>query len=340
MAALLTELNQQPAALRAFTRYYQQNPHLLDLSGEAYHLPWVLTGMGASYHAAAVGALHLNAQGIEAEAVEAVDLVHYSTAQRMGPRILIYFSQSGSSGEVERLLSIIDSRVRLVAVTNEPGSPLAQGAQIVLPLIGGEEQWVAGKTYVNSLALAWLLARRAGGSTPRDLFGALDQLAAQMDDALQPTTQVVEQLSATFENCAPLVFAGHGPHALTARAAAMVLSEWPKVSTLHFGIGAFRHGFIEAAGPAAGAVIFSAPGPTQASALELAAELHEYGVRVLRVEQGRLLEPNETPRPSPVVDEFLCPLLDILPFQLYADALAQARGITGFRYISKIVRQM
>lgn len=38
-------------------------------------------------------------------------------------------------------------------------------------------------------------------------------------------------------------------------------------------------------------------------------------------------------------DEYLSPLLDILPAQLYADALAKQQGIEpGFRHLTKVVK--
>jgi glucosamine--fructose-6-phosphate aminotransferase (isomerizing) len=121
----------------------------------------------------------------------------------------------------------------------------------------------------------------------------------------------------------------------------MTLSEWPKRPALYAGLAAFRHGFIEASRPGMGAVIFASPGATQASALKLAAELHSYGARVALVAGGQVFSPGE-PVPEPAeTDEYLAPLLDIIPVQLYADALAKNLGIQpGFRRIAKVVRKL
>ena len=90
-----------------------------------------------------------------------------------------------------------------------------------------------------------------------------------------------------------------------------------------------------------GAVVFAPPGESQASAHWLAAELAGYDLKVLLVHNGVLLLPGETPPQADGVDEFLSPILDILPVQLFADALAKARGITpGFRYINKVVQKL
>jgi fructoselysine-6-P-deglycase FrlB-like protein len=123
--------------------------------------------------------------------------------------------------------------------------------------------------------------------------------------------------------------------------AAMMLSEWARVPALGTGAGAFRHGLIEIVEPGVGVVLFAAPGPGYASTCALAEELRGYGATVLIVEHGRSRAVGER-APAPLVgDEFLAPLLDIVPVQLFTAALAVARGAgTSFRHISKVVTQI
>ena len=76
----------------------------------------------------------------------------------------------------------------------------------------------------------------------------------------------------------------------------------------------------------------------------MADELAGYQARVLLVENGRVVTPSEASEASkaePALDEFLSPLLDIIPIQLYARALANAQGIPpGFQHISKVVTRL
>ena len=70
-------------------------------------------------------------------------------------------------------------------------------------------------------------------------------------------------------------------------------------------------------------------------------ELGEYGAKILLIENGRMRGLEEDSPPDTGVDEFLSPLLDILPVQIAADWLVRTSGIEpGFRYISKVVRQL
>jgi fructoselysine-6-P-deglycase FrlB-like protein len=145
---------------------------------------------------------------------------------------------------------------------------------------------------------------------------------------------------AAFDIRQPLLFTGHGPHAATARQAAMMMSEWSKLPALNAGIGAFRHGFIETIRPGYGVVVFTSPGLTQPSACKLASELSSYGANVLRIENGRVLKADAAGEESKI-DEFLTPILDIIPVQIYTESLAIALGLApGFNYISKVVRSL
>ena len=61
----------------------------------------------------------------------------------------------------------------------------------------------------------------------------------------------------------------------------------------------------------------------------------------LAVENGLVRSPGEPLPANHTLDEFLSPLLDIIPIQLYAGALARSLGIQpGFRYIHKVVTRL
>jgi len=73
----------------------------------------------------------------------------------------------------------------------------------------------------------------------------------------------------------------------------------------------------------------------------LASELVGYGARVLIVEHGHTRSLDEAPTAAFEIDEFLAPLLDVIPAQIFADALARKLGVgPGFRYIGKVVTQL
>ena len=138
-----------------------------------------------------------------------------------------------------------------------------------------------------------------------------------------------------------LIFTGYGPHSATARQAAQTVAEWAKITAMGISAGALRHGFIELVGDVAGFVLFTPPGNSVALAHQLAADLEQIHARLITVENGWTIGMENGPGPLEPVDEFLSPLLDVLPIQLFSEAMAVQRGIQpGFRHISKIVRQL
>ncbi|MBI4927935.1 MAG: SIS domain-containing protein [Anaerolineae bacterium] len=340
MIPLFKELAEQPQALRELANHYRREPGLLDLPTAQVGCPWVFTGMGASYHAAWIGALAFGSFGLPVQAIETVDLIHYSRLPEVGGWI-VYVSQSGSSGEVNPFFQHLPAGNKLAALTNTLDSDLAKQARWVLPMCAGEETLIASKTFVNSLGVLWMLARKVAGVWNNQETGQLEQVADHAEQILAASAAIRERFLAFYDPASPLLFLGHGPHAATARQAAMGMSEWAKIPALYAGMGAFRHGFIESVRPGLRVVMISPPGKTRASALTLARELSDYGARVLLIENGQLHDVDEEPFEGPLMDEFLSPLLDILPIQIAMDGLAVAAGIEpGFRFISKVVRQL
>ena len=241
---LMDEINQQPGALRALAATLFDGERLAAFDRLPTPSAPLLTGMGASYHAGLIAAFHLRSLGIPAEAIEAVDLLNYSLPAVADRQVLLYISQSGSSGEVDPILDRLSSHLRLISLTNNPLSSLSLISQHALSMAAGEETLIAGKTYLNTLAVLWLLARHWGGvidgSERRALLDAADRAETILGQAANTQTRFLE----TFGPAPRLLFLGHGPHAVTAREAAMTLSEWAKVPALHSGVGAYRHGFI------------------------------------------------------------------------------------------------
>src|SRR5438552_13813772 len=136
------DIAQQPAALRAVSGYYQASAGAARLAAAPIGRAPILTGMGASYHAALAIVPYFHSLGVPALAVEAIDLLYYNQALLQDARPLIFISQSGASAEVAALTELLPPGVALLAVTNDAESLLAQRAQLVLPTLAGKESGV------------------------------------------------------------------------------------------------------------------------------------------------------------------------------------------------------
>lgn len=336
MNSFYTEIQQQPAALRTLVAHYRQDMNNSTIAGLRVPRRVLLTGMGASYHAALWASYLLQTRGIWAIAVEASDLLYFSAILLKDVDQVIFISQSGASAEVLPVFGLLTSTTQLIGITNDMDSPLAKQAHVVLPLVAGDETTVATKTYLNSMACLWLLCQNWHHGYHEDDYQTLSRLATAVEQLLERreinAAEWVEQLSLV----SPLYFLGHGLHITTARQSAMMLGEWAKRAAIGTSIGAFRHGPIEVVAPGTGVVMLGAGGITDTSTENLASELQSYGAKVISVIEGQ-----SRTRGERNFDEMLSPLLDVIPAQLFAEAMARHLGIApGFRHIHKVVQRL
>src|ERR1700754_910075 len=100
----------------------------------------ILTGMGSSNYATIPLELLLARRGLPVWRIQTSRLLE--TPEMITPRTLLWItSQSGRSGEVVALLRGLsrEHTTTVVAVTNDPESPLALGADCVAELHSGSE---------------------------------------------------------------------------------------------------------------------------------------------------------------------------------------------------------
>ena len=77
------------------------------------------------------------------------------------------------------------------------------------------------------------------------------------------------------------------------------------------------------------------------SLIDLAQELERYGASVLLVEHGHTRRPADLAPSDHAVEMDLAPIVDIVPVQIFVEALARARGpAPGFRHIEKVVTRL
>jgi glucosamine 6-phosphate synthetase-like amidotransferase/phosphosugar isomerase protein len=178
----------EPAALAALLdTYTAEQPHAdIDLLGARRV---VLLGMGSSYFAAHAAAVALRARGVDAH----VELA--SAATPMPPSadtIAIGISASGGSEETVEALRRHHGTSRTVAITNAPESAIAEGADVVLPLLCGDEAGgIACRSYLLTHAVLQLLC----GTDPaaiRAAIPALEGIIGTTDVWLDPLVTLLD----------------------------------------------------------------------------------------------------------------------------------------------------
>ncbi|MGC5012638.1 SIS domain-containing protein [Streptosporangium sp. DT93] len=145
----------------------------------------LLLGMGSSRYAARVAALRMRAAGVDAVAEYASAASSYPP----GPGTLVVaISATGGSRETLDAVARHRGRSFVLALTNAPDSPVTEGADLVVPMLAGEERGgVSCRTFQHTLALLLALTARLtahptaqAGLTP-DASTARNGLTAQSD---------------------------------------------------------------------------------------------------------------------------------------------------------------
>jgi glutamine---fructose-6-phosphate transaminase (isomerizing) len=309
-------LDTQTAALRRF---------VADLPPRSFaHV----AARGSSDHAATYGTYALAALGGMPVALATPSLhTIYAAPPRLVGALVVGISQSGQSPDV---VSVLEEGRRqgqpTLAITNDASSPLARAADHVLELGAGEERSVAAtKTYTAQLAavalLAALLRERAGqGDALAALGGAPEAIGRTLalDDA-------VAELSVRYRFASRCLVLARGFNYATAKELALKLKELAGLLADAASSADFRHGPIALVEPDFPALLFAPTGRARDDMLALAQELHARGGDVLLIGDSDEAPVGRALRLPFSVDEWLSPLVTIVPGQLLALYIAQAR---------------
>lgn len=282
----------------------------------------VLTGQGSSLAACGPAVLRLQAAGLAAWAVETDELLH--AARPVADRedtLVVVVSQSGRSAEVVDLTGLPGVRGRVLAVTNNAGSPLAGAAGGVVLTRAGEEATVSCKTYVATLAaLAWVAEALCGGDARRVVDELADAIPVLRESAAALTERSAAR-AAWAAGARHAVFTGRGAGRAAAETGALIVKEAAAFPAQALGTAAFRHGPLELAGPELALVIVENP-VTAAFDRRLAVE-----AAAARACVAVLSPASDDPLwRMPVVPDVARPLVEVLPFQELSVGLARAAG--------------
>ncbi|MBO0868046.1 MAG: iron dicitrate transport regulator FecR [Micromonosporaceae bacterium] len=187
----LADLEEKPAALRELATTLAADDPWAGLTRRISRV--LLLGMGSSRIAAMPVAARLRAAGIDAVA-------EYASAARLYPpdpwTLVVAVSARGTTAEP---IAAVAGYPRYAAVTNTPDSPLAKGAELVVPTQAGVERGgLASRSYLHALIMLEVLASRLIGDG-RDLPGlcrraadAIEDLLDRRDSWLGPAVQLLD----------------------------------------------------------------------------------------------------------------------------------------------------
>jgi glucosamine--fructose-6-phosphate aminotransferase (isomerizing) len=252
----------------------------------------------------------------------------YHAQPRMEGALVIGISQSGRSPDI---VAVVEEARRqgavTLAITNDERSPLAAAAELVLPLRSGEERAVAAtKTYTAQLlAVAMVSAALQDDAGAWEELARVPALAASAIELNRPQVGVAER----FADRARLIVIGRGYNMATAFEIALKVKETCGVTADPYSSADFLHGpvaLLERGLPLM--VVAPAAAPFDDELDALAALAQERGAPLIAItDSARLLAQADVGLPLPEgVPEWLSPVAAVIPGQMWAQALAEARG--------------
>jgi len=289
----------------------------------------VFSGMGSSYFAGIYGAILFNRGGKKAVAVEASELSVSYRSLLDKDTLLVAISQSGQSSETLELVKSVDG-VNTLVVTNKAGGELAQTARCGwVDIIAGEEKTTSTKTYTNTLAALFLLARHVFGISisgwKKETLDALDIMRSWLSHVEKLGREIWSFLSGVKY----LVYMGSGFSHVSASHAALITGEMSGELAAVTTVGEFFHGLIEQVDQRYGFIAFNAASFVSPDFQKACSQVVEAGGRLVRIGgESELLQGEKHClhiRASFPKDLFAC-WAEIVPVECFAYIYSLERG--------------
>ena len=303
----------------------------------------VIAARGTSDHAAiyaqyVLGVRHRLSVGLGTPSIVSL----YGGVPDFTDALVIGISQSGASPDIVAVIAAARAQgAPTIAITNDPGSPLAAAADRMIALSAGTERAIAAtKTYTAELlAVALLSAALTDDPADRAAVAAIPETLGRAL-ALEPRIERIatDQAAAT----RALVIA-RGFEYATAREWALKLKELAHVFADPYSSADFQHGPVALVEPGVPVLAVVRAGAPEADLTILLGRLRSDLRAELMVvsDVAAALDLATWPVPLPAgTPEWLGPLVSIVPCQLHAMHLTRARGLDPDRprNLAKVTR--
>jgi glucosamine--fructose-6-phosphate aminotransferase (isomerizing) len=292
----------------------------------------VTIGRGSSDHAATYARYLVETRlGVLSASLSPSIFSVFKAPLSLANTLCLAISQSGQSPDLlASARAARDSGAIVVALVNDPDSPLAELASVVLPQGAGPEKSAAAtKSFITSLsAIAQMVALWSDDSAMQAALPGLPLALAQAwGEDWSPCRDMLRDAD-------HLYTVGRGLHLAIAQEAAHKLKETCMIHAEAYSSAEVLHGPNELAGKDFPVLLFRSEDASDASVLEAARRLAAQGASVVMAggrDPGALPVPR-APHPA------LAPILQIQAFYRMANALACERGYSPDqpRHVQKV----
>ena len=330
-AQMLREIFQQPAVWRALTGHADA---YADAAAEARRRGATtirLVGHGSSDNAASFAVYAFGLLPAWTAFRDSISLpIYYGSQVDLRGSTVVALSQSGRTPDVLEYVQHARARGAFtVAVTNDLDSALAEAAETTLPLAAGPEEAIAAtKTYTAQIGALALLAACAGGQREAYVAGIRDA-ADQLDAALPDLEAATARLARGLRSLDRLFAVGRGPEFSTAREISLKLLETCRVAAEPLTATDLAHGPVAALDVNFAVWAIATRDQSLPTVREAVDRARKTGATV--IVSGNAADTVDhaehvVPVPEPSLP-LLAPLLSVAPGQLFARALAAAKGL-------------
>ena len=337
---MLQEIAEQPAVLE----------RTIAAEGEKYHRLGkflrkkdidliVIVARGSSDNASLFGRYLLEVTaGIPVSLAAPSVYTLYNAKIDLSRALVIGVSQSGEGADINQVLeSAKASGAYTLGITNEADSTMARLADEGLLIHAGREKSVAAtKTYTGQMLHFYMLARELAENKLE--FERIPEYTARALE-LRPEVEKIVERYVFMENC---VIVGRGMNYGNSYEMALKLMETCYVVAERFSSADFFHGPLAIVERRFPVVLFGPTGVTKKSSVELLNRLRELNADCLAITNDAdiaKMARNSLILPSDI-DEFLSPIPFIIPAQLFAALLSEAKGLDpdAPRSLSKVTK--
>jgi glucosamine--fructose-6-phosphate aminotransferase (isomerizing) len=341
---MLQEIAEQPAALEKTIAEERAKIARLGASLRQRDLDLiVLVARGSSDNAALFGRYLLEiTTGIPVSLSAPSVHTLYLAKLDLKRALVVGVSQSGEGEDINRVMENARAGGAFtIGITNEPASSMVGLVDETLLMHGGRERSVAAtKTFTGQMILFYMLSAALAKDGRQIDFEAVPAFATK---ALEQKPAILElvQRYVFMENC---VVVGRGLAYANAYEFALKLMETCYVVAERFSSADFLHGPVAMIERHFPVILFAPPGVMLKGTKDFIGRLSELRADTLAITGDldaaamctrSIIMPRE-------IDEFLAPIPYIIPAQLFAALLAEAKGLDpdAPRSLSKVTRTL
>jgi glucosamine--fructose-6-phosphate aminotransferase (isomerizing) len=330
MPILSSEIHEQPSVLKELI--YSESEHVTRLAKDldARYRYVVIVARGSSDNAARYAQYLFGAYNRLQVALATPSLFTlYHNPPRLDGALVMAVSQSGQSPDIIEVISEAKKQgCPTLSITNAPNSPLAMASEYHLYIHAGPEKAVAAsKSYTASLGALALLST-ALGNEDTERYAQLQSIPQAIEQTLLGLVDVVNRVE-RYRYMAHCVVIGRGFNYSTAFEVALKIKELTRTVTESYSSADFRHGPVALVRDGFPVILVAPHGAAFEDVLLLARDVRALGAEILAIsDDPELLNMAHLAMPLPSgLPEWLTPLVAVLPGQLFAMALAEAKGL-------------